>query len=132
RRKLSAVTICPGPNLAYFKGPFSLKEMTDHIYGKFSLNMDMERPHVFVKELQLYVTYLKKEFDSKVTEKIAKKEAYLEKFRNNLVEGVSYYQEMISSVQIDSEDILQKMRGQFISLKNEIESFSLQMKAEVV
>src|SRR5690606_29247426 len=22
RRKLSAVTICPGPNLAYFKGPF--------------------------------------------------------------------------------------------------------------
>src|SRR5690606_22297841 len=110
RRNLKAVTICPGPNLAYFKGTFTLKEMADHIYGKLSLSVDLERPHVFVKELQLYVTYLKNEFETKVTEKLAKKEAYLEKFRNNLIEGVNYYQKMISSVQVDSEDVLQKMK----------------------
>ena len=132
RRNLTAVTICPGPNLAYFKGSFSLKEMADHIYGKFSLDMDLDRPHIFVKELQLYVTYLKNEFETKVTEKIAKKEAYLEKFRNNLIEGVTYYQEIISSVQVDSEDILQKMKVQFHSLKKEIEAFRLPLKAELV
>ncbi|SFU17595.1 hypothetical protein SAMN04489724_4676 [Algoriphagus locisalis] len=132
RRNLRAVTICPGPNLAYFKGTFSLKEMTDHIYGKFSLKLDTERPHFFVKELQLYVTYLKKEFETKFTEKIVKKEAYLDKFRNNLIEGIGYYQEIISSVQVDSEDILQKMKGQFMSLKKEIESFSLPLNAEIV
>ncbi|REG83042.1 hypothetical protein [Algoriphagus antarcticus] len=132
RRNLNAVTICPGPNLAYFKGTFTLKEMADHIYGKLSLNVDLERPHVFVKELQLYVTYLKKEFDTKITEKVAKKEAYLEKFRNNLIEGVSYYQELISSVQVDSDDILRKMKGEFQNIKSEIESFSLSLKTEVV
>ena len=55
RRNLNAVTICPGPNLAYFKGVFSLKEMVSHIYGKLNLNLDLDRPHVFVKEAQLYV-----------------------------------------------------------------------------
>ncbi|WP_192348383.1 hypothetical protein [Algoriphagus sp. Y33] len=132
RRNLTAVTICPGPNLAYFKGTFTLKEMADHIYGKFSLNVDLERPHVFVKELQLYVAYLKKEFETKITEKAAKKEAYLDKFRSNLIDGVGYYQKMINSVQLDSEDILLKMKEQFQSLKKEIESFSVRLKAEVV
>lgn len=131
RRNLTAVTICPGPNLAYFKGIFPLKGMVDHIYGKFSLNVDPERPHVFVKELQLYVTYLKKEFETKITEKTAKKDAYLEKFRNNLIDGVGYYQELINSIQLDSEDILQKMKGQFLSIKKEIKSFRSHLKTEI-
>lgn len=124
RRNLTAVTICPGPNLAYFKGTFSLKEMADHIYGKISLNIDLERPHVFVKELQLYVTYLKKEFETKVTEKVAKKEAYLEKFRANMIQGVEYYQELIEKVEVDSTLILDKMAIQFSKIKLEIESLS--------
>lgn len=121
RRNLSAVTICPGPNLAYFKGTFSLKEMADHIYGKFSIKVDIDRPHVLVKELQLYVTYLKKEFENKVSEKVAKREAYLEKFRNNLIQGVEYYQELIDKVEIDSSTILEKMSDQFSKIKYEIE-----------
>ncbi|WP_339866581.1 hypothetical protein [uncultured Algoriphagus sp.] len=131
RRNLTAVTICPGPNLAYFKGTFSLKEMADHIYGKFSLTTDAERPHVFVKELQLYASYLKKEFETKITEKVAKKEAYLEKFRSNLIEGVSYYQELICSVQLDSEEILQKMKEQFSKIKSEIELSSKSVEASL-
>lgn len=121
RRNLNAVTICPGPNLAYFKGTFSLKEMADHIYGKLSLNVDLERPHVLVKELQLYVTYLKREFETKITEKVAKKEAYLEKFRNNLIQGIEYYQNLIEKVEVDSTAILDKMAKQFSKIKNEIE-----------
>ena len=124
RRNLSAVTICPGPNLAYFKGTFSLKEMVDHIYGKISLKVDIERPHVLVKELQLYVTYLKKEFENKVTDKVAKRDVYLEKFRNNLLQGVEYYQEMIEKVEVDSSTILAKMSDQFSKIKREIEQLS--------
>ncbi len=59
-RNLNAVTICPGPNLAYFKGIYKLKEMVDHIYGKASLKLDQNRPHMFIKELQLYMDYYKK------------------------------------------------------------------------
>ena len=64
RRNLKAVTICPGPNLAYFKGSFSLKEMVDHIYGKVNLTLDPERPHVFVKELQLYLQHLRTDIEN--------------------------------------------------------------------
>ena len=38
---LSAVTICPGPNLVYFSGIFSLKQMVDHIYGRINLLNDV-------------------------------------------------------------------------------------------
>lgn len=131
RRNLTAVTICPGPNLAYFKGTFSLKEMADHIYGKLSLKVDIERPHVLVKELQLYVTYLKKEFENKVTEKVAKREAYLEKFRNNLIQGVDYYQELIEKVEVDSSAILAKMSDQFSKIKLEIEQLSKPVEASL-
>ncbi|MEB2784318.1 hypothetical protein [Algoriphagus persicinus] len=131
RRNLTAVTICPGPNLAYFKGTFSLKEMADHIYGKFSLKVDIERPHVFVKELQLYVTYLKKEFETKVTEKVAKQEAYLEKFRVNLIQGVEYYQELIDKVEVDSSVILEKMAEQFSKIKSEIEHLCKPLEASM-
>lgn len=122
RRNLNAVTICPGPNLAYFKSVFSLKEMVDHIYGKISLKLENDRPHVFVKEAQLYVDYLKKEFQKLIPEATSKQEAYLEKFRNNLNIGLSYYQNLVNSIQMDSEEILEKMKAQLKELQAEIES----------
>src|SRR5690606_10034673 len=42
--KLSAVAICPGPNLAYFSGIFSLRQMVDHIYGRTTITNDLFRP----------------------------------------------------------------------------------------
>lgn len=122
RRNLNAVTICPGPNLAYFKRVFSLKEMVDHIYGKISLKLETDRPHVFVKEAQLYVDYLKKEFQKLIPETTAKQEAYLLKFRKNLNLGLSYYQVLINTIQLDSEEILEKMKSQLKELQSEIES----------
>ncbi|GAA0878183.1 hypothetical protein GCM10009119_11510 [Algoriphagus jejuensis] len=121
RRNLNAVTICPGPNLAYFKGTFSLKEMVDHIYGKIALKLESDRPHVFVKEAQLYVDYLKKELQKLIPEASAKQEAYLEKFRKNLNLGLSYYQDLINTIQLDTEEIIEKMKLQLEALKNEVE-----------
>lgn len=121
RRNLKAVTICPGPNLAYFKGIYSLKEMVDHIYGKITLTLDSDRPHVFVKEAQLYVDYLKKEFQKLIPEAPTKQEAYLEKFRKNLDIGLTYYQNLVNSIKLDSEEILEKMKVQLEELKAELE-----------
>lgn len=127
KRNLTAVTVCPGPNLAYFKGIFSLKEMVDHIYGKINFKLELDRPHVFVKELQLYVTYLKKEFDEFLPEKSAKKEAYLEKFRKNLIQGVAYYQNLVNSFQVDSEEIMEKMKQHLLALQGEIERLEVKL-----
>lgn len=120
RRNLSAVTICPGPNLAYFKGVFSLREMVDHIYGKINLNLDPERPHVFVKELQLYVQHIKSEIEKSFPDNSPKFEAYLNKFRNNLSEGIQYYQKLAASVKLDTEEVMETMKEQLASLKDEV------------
>ena len=52
------MVVCPGPNLAYFTQIVSLADMVKHIYGNGSV-LEIERPNVFVKELGLYVSYLK-------------------------------------------------------------------------
>ncbi len=53
------VSICPGPNMAYFSEELTLSEMTDHIYGRMEKDdiVREDRPHVFVKELDIYLKY---------------------------------------------------------------------------
>src|SRR5690625_2685862 len=50
--------ICPGPNIAWFNREYSLEEMTDHIYGRGESLVPEERPHMFAKEITMYVDYL--------------------------------------------------------------------------
>ncbi|HQK96869.1 MAG TPA: hypothetical protein PLH61_02540 [Bacteroidia bacterium] len=89
---LTAVTICPGPNLAYFKSTYSLKEMIDHIYGRSPLHLKSNRPNVFVNELQLYADYLKNEIEEDRFAIKPKKTGHFEAFKNNLLEGINYYE----------------------------------------
>jgi hypothetical protein len=121
KRNLKAVTICPGPNLAYFKGVFSLREMVDHIYGKIQITIDASRPHVFIKELQLYVDHLQKEVTKALPEPTAKYEAYLSKFRENLNAGIQYYNKLIDEVSLDAEDVMLQMKEQLRYLQEQIE-----------
>jgi len=125
RRNLNAVTICPGPNLAYFKGVFSLREMVDHIYGKINLSLDPERPHVFVKEIQLYVDYLKNEMANALPERTQKVEAYFDRFRKNLTDGINYYQNLVDTMKPGAEEVLDKMKQQLNGLKGEIQELAL-------
>lgn len=58
--KKSPPLICPGPNLAWFNGIYSLREMVDHIYGRCKSLVPAERPHMFANEIVLYVDYFEK------------------------------------------------------------------------
>src|SRR5690606_37880047 len=71
---LKAVSICPGPNLAYFSGTFSLKEMVDHIYGRANVLNQINRPHVFINELKIYIEYFKNDMEDSLDSMTAKKE----------------------------------------------------------
>lgn len=93
--KLTAVTICPGPNIAYFSGVFTLKQMVDHIYGRTNLLNKEYRPHMFINELQLYVNYFKKMVQNMARPVSAKQEKTLAQFKNNLFEGIDYYKSLI-------------------------------------
>ncbi|EKB49945.1 hypothetical protein [Cecembia lonarensis] len=121
RRNLNAVTICPGPNLAYFKGTFTLKEMVDHIYGKIQLQLDPDRPHVFIKELQLYVQHLQKEIEKSLPEQTAKYVSYIDKFKTNLNDGINYYQDLVQRVNLDANHVLEQMKVQLKTLQEEVQ-----------
>jgi hypothetical protein len=96
---LTAVTICPGPNLAYFSGVFSLKQMVDHIYGKVNILNALPRPNMFVNEIQLYIDYLK-------TINVK------QQFRDNLLEGIEYYKKLLPSFKRETKQYLKEMLDQ--------------------
>jgi len=102
-KKLEAVDICPGPNIAYFSKIVSLKEMLDHIYGKACLPTDPKRPNMFVKELSLYIDYLvelientHKTFDEKAVK-------YVQNVYRNISNGILYYRELVAGVDFKNE-----------------------------
>lgn len=88
------VSICPGPNMAYFSKIMSLKEITDHIYGRFNAVSTPGRPNMFVKELKLYVDYLRDKIEETQGSLNKKQEKYLLSFSNNLKQGIAYYQNL--------------------------------------
>lgn len=53
--------ICPSANIAWFNRIYSLKEMVDHIYGRGTSLVPPERPHMFAKEIELYVDYFERQ-----------------------------------------------------------------------
>ncbi|GHA57083.1 hypothetical protein [Pontibacter akesuensis] len=90
-----AVTICPGPNLAYFSGVFRLQEMVDHIYGRFNVLNSTYRPHVFIKELNMYIDYWKNKKDEQLETLTEKQYKYLQGFWENLQQGIQYYKKQL-------------------------------------
>lgn len=98
------VSICPGPNIAYYSKETSLSEMVGHIYGKNNVIERVDRPNVFVKELGLYLDYLKTKIDETTSEMNKKQEKYLVSFSENLDEGIHYYKSMFSTIKSSFED----------------------------
>lgn len=98
------VSVCPGPNMAYFDRKMSLKEMVGHIYGRINVIAREDRPNMFVKELQIYIDYLKKHVDEASKQMTKKQEKYLFNFANNMNEGIKYYQNLFSELKGKFED----------------------------
>ncbi|GEO05031.1 hypothetical protein AAE02nite_26950 [Adhaeribacter aerolatus] len=92
------VAICPGPNLAYFSGVFSLAQMVDHIYGRTNLLNQTHRPHLFLNELKMYLDYFRNLVAEQVPPVTDKQQKYLQAFRQNLLQGISYYEEIIPQI----------------------------------
>ncbi len=94
----AGVSVCPGPNLAYFKGTYTLEEMVDHIYGRAELPLDPERPHVFVKELRLYRDYLNDLEHGRFGSEKEQSPAYRRTYLENLAAGTRYYLEHLEAL----------------------------------
>ena len=94
-KKLDAVTICPGPNIAYFNKVVSLQTMTDHIYGRTNIIEDQQRPHMFIAELKLYIQYFKEQLEQDArSAPDAKRKKYLIAFCTNIRNGMAHYRQI--------------------------------------
>lgn len=98
------VSICPGPNMAYFSKILSLKEMIDHIYGRSNVITRTDRPNMFVNELRMYIDYLKNKIEEAKVSMTDKQEKYLLTFAENLKEGINYYSGLFSELKDKFED----------------------------
>ena len=128
----SGVSICPGPNMAYFSKIMSLKEITDHIYGRLNVITRTDRPNMFIKELKIYLEFLKNKLDEFKENMNDKHEKYLLNFADNLKEGINYYDDLFSQLKDKFEDTkaniikdLEICKSYLHHIKLEIENLSL-------
>jgi hypothetical protein len=97
------VSICPGPNMAYYSKIMSLKNITDHIYGRDNMITRSDRPNLFIKELNIYINYLKEKLEAFKASVNKKDEKYLLTFTSNLNEGIMYYKNLFYNMKTTFE-----------------------------
>jgi hypothetical protein len=86
--------VCCGPNIENFCKVTSLEKMISHIYGRISLFINSNRPHMFIKELQLYIEHLKQEKEESSDGLLDRTTKYFNEFKQNLVKGIDYYRDL--------------------------------------
>ena len=118
------VVICPGPNLAYFDQEVSLKDMLQHIYQGKSILRTNDRPNLFVKELKMYVDYFRNEIETISGEVTANQLKKWNSFKTNILEGIEYYQNLLSSTLYFKAEA-EKMRSQFNFYKSELNAIQI-------
>jgi hypothetical protein len=125
----SGVSICPGPNIAYFSKVMSMNQITDHIYGREDMLNNSVRPHMFMKELGIYLDYLKNALDDAKDQMNRKQEKYLKNFSTNLKKGIEYYGQLFNTnspeksianekLFSDLERFTQKLQGISLSINH--------------
>lgn len=118
------VVICPGPNMAYFDQEVSLKDMLQHIYQGKSILRTNDRPNLFVKELKMYVDYFRNEIETISGEVTANQLKKWNSFKTNILEGIEYYQNLLSSTLYFKAEA-EKMRNQFNFYKLELNAIQI-------
>ncbi|MFH1687086.1 MAG: hypothetical protein ABIE70_06135 [bacterium] len=90
--------VCTGPNMVNFDRIVSLSEMVDHIYGRQDILKPNDRPHMFAKELALYLDYLS-ELDRKTELGLIQfPQKYRDQFISGLVSGIAYYRKLAAEM----------------------------------
>lgn len=95
--------------MAYYSKVMSLKEITDHIYGRYNVMTRTDRPNMFIKELHIYIDYLKDKLEEAKKKMNKKQEKYLLTFTNNMKEGVAYFQNLFQGMKHTFEDAKSKV-----------------------
>ena len=100
--------VCCGPNVVNFSKIATLQEMVSHIYGRVSLLANPDRPHMFIRELAVYVDHLRKECEKCSLELSTRAPKYFREFKENLFSGIEYYRSR-------AEHFIEEKRDRFLN-----------------
>ncbi len=105
RKAQTALT--PGPNIVNFSKTSSLKEMVDHIYGRINIMTSEKRPHMFIRELELYVEqFTVKLEDTSLGVAVDGGKKQLLEFGTNLLDGIDYYRDLANRYFQDKKETI--------------------------
>jgi hypothetical protein len=121
----TGVSICPGPNMAYFSNEMSLRDMLGHIYGKIDSIASPDRPNMFIKELTMYIDYLKNELGKTILPYNNKKTKYFEAFKQNLLNGVDYYKILFAEMKQESQIVKDTIKAQLSGIESELKRLKI-------
>ena len=96
-------SVCPGSNLAWFDRTYSLDEMIDHIYGRGPSLVPENRPHMFAREMVMYVDYLETLLEQSESDSSQLKK--LNKIRKNLLNGMDKCLEIAELKPFENENL---------------------------
>ena len=95
--------VCPGQNISWFNREYSLMEMMAHFYNKQKSLVSKDRPHMFAKEIQMYVDYFDRLIKkSDLNERTTKT---LNEFYGNMKSGMEYCRTFSQKQPFTSENI---------------------------
>ena len=117
--------------MAYFTKDLTLKQMVDHIYGRANVIETKNRPHMFIKELAMYVDYFSNKVDEFNDSFNVKQQKYLTTFQSNLNEGIEYYQHLFSDTKIYFESNKEVLLSELETLKIELFNIKIPILVKV-
>ena len=122
--------VCPGPGIADFSKIATLEEMVNHIYARATLPMTPGRPHMFIREIALYVKYLRDEIEWCSSGLLDRPANYFDEFKENLLSGIEYYEGLVQKfVELRSPGGDERQWRHFLDelgdLRKSVESISL-------
>ena len=120
--------VCPGPNIADFSKVSSLEEMIDHIYGRGATITRADAPHLFVREIRIYLEYLRKELNRFSIGLSTKTRRYFAEFKENLLSGVEYYAGLVEQ---RAEDLPRRFRQHLQDLRDQLERIALPVAGQL-
>lgn len=119
------VSVCPGPNIAYFSKKVSLSTMIDHIYGRSNIVTTQERPFFLMKELHMYSEILHEKLATSNHSTSSKTRDALCAFWSNILAGIAYYESLLPTLSLSSESLRNSITETIERVKHDIMQLQL-------
>ena len=128
-RVSKAISIYPGPNMAYFDKLLSLEDMNKHINGLENFMGRTDRPNMFMKELNLDMDFLKNKLGEAKKDWNKKQEKYFNRFFENMNDGIAYYNNLFEEIKDKYEQTKDETLASLEKTKSKLAELALEVEA---